>query len=88
MNVSISGGNHSASGARLKAEAISVIECAMVNAVTIADQLAEPSERNDEAEHEQQMVGPLEDVAEPELARTATPPDAIADRAGPVPGRR
>ena len=32
--VSTSGGNHSASGARSKAEAISVIECATVNAVT------------------------------------------------------
>ena len=36
INVSISGGNHSASGPRLKAEAISVIECATVNEVTMA----------------------------------------------------
>ena len=34
ISVSMSGGNHSASGASSKAEAISVIECATVNAVT------------------------------------------------------
>ena len=35
ISVSISGGNHSASGARLYADAISVIECATVNEVTM-----------------------------------------------------
>ena len=35
ISVSISGGNQSASGAKPKAEAISVIECATVKEVTI-----------------------------------------------------
>ena len=35
ISVSISGGNHSASGTKPNAEAISVIECATVNDVTM-----------------------------------------------------
>ena len=36
IKVSIKGGNHDTAGARSNADAISVIECAIVNEVTIA----------------------------------------------------
>ena len=62
----MSGGNHSASGARPNAEAISVIECATVNAVTITTSARSAAERHDEAEQEQQVIGAAEDVPEPE----------------------
>ena len=46
---------------------MSVIECAIVNAVTISDERAEAAERDHEAEQEQQVIGAVEDVREPEL---------------------
>ena len=60
----MSGGNQSASGARPNAEAISVIECATVNAVTIETSGREAAERDDQAEQEQQMIDAVEDVGE------------------------
>ena len=47
-----------------KAEAISVIECATVNAVTTAHQRPELAERDDQAEQEQQVIDAVEDVEE------------------------
>ncbi len=43
-----------------------VIECARVNAVVEENQLAKAPERDDQAEEEEQMVGPFEDVQESE----------------------
>ncbi len=64
IRVSISGGNHSASGARPNAEANSVIECATVNAVTMMIERAQPADRNHEAGEKQEMVGAVENVPE------------------------
>ena len=46
------------------AEAISVTECATVNAVMTIDQRTELAERNHQAQQEQQVVGAVEDVEE------------------------
>ena len=66
ISTSISGGNQSASGAKPSADAISVIECATVNDVTIAIERPNLPERNDEAEDEQQVVDAVENVREAE----------------------
>ena len=67
ISVSISGGNHSASGAKLKADAISVIECATVNAVTTKTRGR--NRRNGITRHSRnkQMVGSIQDVEESHL---------------------
>ena len=64
MRVSISGGNHSQSGAKPNAEASSVMECATVNDGDDDDERAQPAERNHQAGEEQQVVGAVEDVPE------------------------
>ena len=64
ISVSISGGNQSASGTKPKAAAISEIECATVNEVTMHDERPQAPERDHEAEQEQQVVDALEDVPE------------------------
>ena len=63
----MSGGNQSASGARSKADAMSVIECATVKAVTTEHERAEAAERDHQAEQEQQVIGAVEDVKEAQL---------------------
>ena len=85
ISTSISGGNQSASGARPLADAISVIECATVNDVTIAIERPRLAERNHQAEHEQQVVDPVEDVREAELhesERRLMPSGIEPDEAG------
>ena len=67
ISVSISGGNHSASGTKPKAEAISEIECATVNDGDDDHERPQPPERDHEAEQEEQVVGALEDVPEARL---------------------
>ena len=77
ISVSMSGGNHSASGARLYADAIRVIECATVNDGHHRNQRAEFPERDDQAKQEQQVVRAIEDVKEAqldELPRGLEPP--------------
>ena len=65
----MSGGNQSASGARLYADAMSVIECATVNAVIDRNQRAQAAERNHEAKQKQQMIRAVEDVANPSATK-------------------
>ena len=64
IRVSISGGNHSASGPRPYAEAISVNECATVNDVTIRSNWR--NFRNGITRHsrKQQVIGAVQDVQE------------------------
>ena len=66
----------------LKADAMSVIECATANAVTTGHERAEPPQRDDEAHEKQQVIGAVEDVGEPELNESRARPDASAGRAG------
>ena len=63
-----------------------MIECATVNDGDDGDERPEAAERDHQAEQEQQVVGAVEDVLEAELARSAAPPGATADRAARVPG--
>ncbi len=67
MSVSMSGGNQRARGARSKADAMSVIECATAKAVTIGHEGPEPANRDGEADEEEQVIRTAEDVAEPQL---------------------
>ena len=64
ISVSISGGNQRASGTMPSAAAPRVIECATVKAVTSSDQRAHPAKRDDEAEHEQQVIDAAKNVRE------------------------
>ena len=67
---------------------MSVIECATVNEVTIADERHETPERDHQAQQEQQVVGCRRGCARTRRRRSAAPPGASADRAAPGPGRR
>ncbi len=69
----MSGGNQSADGAMPNAEAISVIECAAVKAVTTPTSGRMRRNGNDQAEEEEEVVDPPEDVLEAE-------PDELASR--------
>ena len=64
ISVSTSGGNHSAAGASPSAEAISVIECATVNAVMIAMSGRSRRNGNHQTKQKQQMIDAVEDVLE------------------------
>ena len=63
---------------------MSVSECAAVNAVTTIDQRLDPSQRDDEAQQKEKMVGSVEDVHEPEpdeAPRRLVPPRVEANQA-------
>ena len=62
MTISTNGGNHAPWGASPNAEPISVNECAMVKTVTTIRICRAAAQRNDQAEQEQQMVEPADDV--------------------------
>ena len=67
------------------ADAISVTECATVNAVTTIDERPELAERNHQAQQEQQVIDAVENVEEPlarEQEERLVPPRIQVDDAG------
>ena len=68
ISTSTSGGNHAPRGTTPNAAAMSVIECATVNAVMTPTRVQlDAAKRQHHAEQEQQVVEAAEDVREPGL---------------------